>query len=545
MQLIAPLIAGVRGAENGHAEVYKRGTSTRATYYASFEGQGGISSGGNISLDAFGGAEVYVDELVDVKVVASDGTAIRNFTAGEAASNVEVVSTAFTGTDYETALSAVSKPAVLEAILDLWIAQNLAPDWKIKVGGTTDTIVSFLSQVVGLVINVKDPQYGATGDRTTDDYTALAAAHNAATAGQIIYYPPGTYRSTQDLPVADDVTILGAGPDSSIISIDSATENGLTVTGDGTKVASIVNIGIQAEQGNSGSLIKYSGNPRLRIAKCKLNADGNFEKVIDDTGTDACDIAIEDSEIGVGLDYLFYDDAADADVHFAMDRCEVTTKKTTLSVEAVVRGSGLRIRNCIFDGSSLTSGDVVYVRGNGGANWCLVEGNVFKDAGGATMNGVVLENPSSGYRSLEISNVFGSSVDFYGGPAGYAAGSFGDDGVWASSREQYGVTLVDASTATAVSIDTMNYRTVMIEKQNPGTGTITVTIADTPFWAPTTIIFYNNNGTGNLDLTFAGSNKNMNGAPWTVGNGQAIAITFIRVDTGDYVQIGTPALVTM
>jgi len=72
-------------------------------------------------------------------------------------------------------------------------------------GGTARSLVTRYSEV----INVKD--YGAKGDGSTDDTTALQAAFTAATAGAVIYFPPATYNISSTLTLSVAVTINGYG----------------------------------------------------------------------------------------------------------------------------------------------------------------------------------------------------------------------------------------------------------------------------------------------------------------------------------------------
>lgn len=73
----------------------------------------------------------------------------------------------------------------------------------------------------GLLVNAKDPSYGATGDGTTDDSVAIQAALDqagttfnvaaqAGVTGAIVYLPKGFYRAT-DLSVPPNVNLVGAG----------------------------------------------------------------------------------------------------------------------------------------------------------------------------------------------------------------------------------------------------------------------------------------------------------------------------------------------
>ena len=177
MHLVGTLASGVRGAENGWAEVYRRGTSTRATWYEDFEGTSAMSTGANVTLDANGGAALYVDELVDVYAKDSSGNLVRYIVAGDAVSAQEVRSQSFTGTDYATGASAARNPTTTQAVLDLWKTNSGAIDWKVLFGGTATTLQTALGQLVGPAIyNVKAYPYSAVGDGTADDTSAIAAA---------------------------------------------------------------------------------------------------------------------------------------------------------------------------------------------------------------------------------------------------------------------------------------------------------------------------------------------------------------------------------
>lgn len=211
MHLIAPLVSGVTGAALGKAELYRRGTSMRATWYASFEGDGANSSGTDIQLDSYGGAIVYVNELVYVVVKDTAGTPVRSFVAGDSAAAVEVLSDSFTGTDYSTAQTGVNKPITVKAVLDSWDNSAGADDWNVLVGGSAVTIQNALASTA-LFVNVKAPQFGATGDGATDDTSAINAAITYANSTGLatVWFPPGTYLISAALSVPIGVNLLGS-----------------------------------------------------------------------------------------------------------------------------------------------------------------------------------------------------------------------------------------------------------------------------------------------------------------------------------------------
>ncbi len=280
MHLLSSLNSGFGGAALGHAEIYIRDTSTRATWYGDFEASTSNSSGANITLDAYGSVEVYVNQLVDVKVYDADGTLVRDYTDGYASPNIEVISPAFTGNDYVTAAAAVSEPTTLQAVLNLWETNNGAPDWKVLFNGVATTIENAIGPLVGLVFNVKSPAYGATGDGVTSDQTAVEAALAAAVAagGGVVYFPPGTYRLTAALSWDNRVSILGVGGGQSIVTMDAAAST-ISFASPGTAqnpsvfFSGITFSALQATGANP--VIAIAAATKLAINRCTFGTNSN------------------------------------------------------------------------------------------------------------------------------------------------------------------------------------------------------------------------------------------------------------------------------
>ena len=171
--------------------------------------------------------------------------------------------------------------------------------------GATGSTGATATASAATFINVKDAAYGAIGDDSTDDTTAIQAALDAvhSTYGGTVYFPPGVYKITAGLTVKNFTKIMGAGVATSIKAysgistspiIDGNVRKGIKIQDihiDGNDVASygirIISTGTAGEHswvdrcwvenilldciviGNSAGGTGYG----VHITRCRLNPD--------------------------------------------------------------------------------------------------------------------------------------------------------------------------------------------------------------------------------------------------------------------------------
>lgn len=92
--------------------------------------------------------------------------------------------------------------------------------------------------------------YGATGNGSTDDTTAIQAALNAVPgSGGTVYFPPGTYITSSALSVPASCRLLGAGVNASVVKQTSTTVDGLN----GSNITALVIADMQFYGPSSGT----------------------------------------------------------------------------------------------------------------------------------------------------------------------------------------------------------------------------------------------------------------------------------------------------
>jgi hypothetical protein len=67
------------------------------------------------------------------------------------------------------------------------------------------------------LINVRNSPYDAQGDGVANDQAPIQAAINAASTGQVVYLPAGTYRIDSQLAFSKGISLRGDGPDKTVI----------------------------------------------------------------------------------------------------------------------------------------------------------------------------------------------------------------------------------------------------------------------------------------------------------------------------------------
>lgn len=105
-----------------------------------------------------------------------------------------------------------------------------------------------------MVYNVKDNNYGAKGDGTTDDTAAIQSVLNAvyANGGGIVYFPEGTYKTSDNLYVYSNTTVRG-NQSAKIEKID--TNNGYAVLKIADDASNVVIEQITMQNNRSGGCI--------------------------------------------------------------------------------------------------------------------------------------------------------------------------------------------------------------------------------------------------------------------------------------------------
>ncbi len=544
--LVQFLASGVRGAESGSATFVLRGTASSAASVMWNEFEELTQPATNIvTLDANGAAEVYVSAYCDVELKTSAGVTLRTVTIGNSDSLTEVQSASFTGTDYDgNPANTVGHPITLQAVLDKWIESAGAADWKILSGGAEFTLAAAFAAVSGILfINVQHPDFGATGDGTTDDTSAILAAIAAANGG-IVFFPPGTYKVTTLTLTGVNVNIMGSGQGVSIISGTTASE--LIVVADNTASGWKNFRGLTLTcSGSYEQLVALEQNQNVTFSGCVFDGTNVSSDIIEIAGN-------------TGLARYFITDCAfslpDGNIRAinnlaASNEREISVKGCSFIMADdysgdCILGADFNVSGCTFDASAVTSGEyhAVYPEDASVAGKFVgtFTGNRFLD-GGSDGYAFYLPGIKTGSVFIENGNTFSGFVEPTGsGDSGqvYFISYHADhDESTLSLGSRIGKTryLTKADNADdpyLVDAVLVAEKVIIYNDYGGGTSTFAIDPEALPPGASATLIVINQSGTDNLTYVF-------NNRP---GIAQA---TIANVDD-DYAVIGTyeGALVT-
>jgi hypothetical protein len=385
MKLVECLVAGIAGAASGTATFVLRGTASSAAsvLYSDFEGT--TQPGTNIiTLDSNGCAEVYVNAYCDMTLKTQAGVTLRTVTVGDSATTVEVISDSFTGVDYSGSPMAVSEPITLAAVLDKWNNSAGANDWKVLVGGVSTNLSSAIAGFTGMFINVKDPAYGATGDGVADDTTPIANAIAAADGG-IVFFPPGTYKTSGVSLTEANFHLMGSG--AGISKITSA-----TVSADLFPVTDNTPTGIKIVEGlgfESSAAIRYhflmEEGQNVFFRNCVFDATNADSAISNNTAAVDTVYTLTDCRfiLAANTNSAILTGNSTEPVSYVLNNCVFSIASGFTG--DVLQGPGMHVTNCLFDGSAVTSGTYYHVDAeSSNANGVFIGifvGNTFIDGG--------------------------------------------------------------------------------------------------------------------------------------------------------------------
>jgi hypothetical protein len=408
MQLVSSISAGVSGAQNGSAKLFRRGTATRATYYLDFDGLVSVQTGADVTLDANGGATIYVDSIVDVQVYTSSGVLVRAFTEGGMATVVQYKGPSFTGIDPVSAAHATNQPVAVKTVLDLILASFGTKDFLVDFNGTDRNLFEVLAGLVTFV-SVQDPLYAAAGDGATDDTAAIAAAIDAASAagGGIVWFPAGVYAISALIEVPNGVSLLGPNSVASAIKNTGSTAGWLSYTGvvdDFQRAAFIRGLSFTGTVSNLHTVLLTSGADLL-VEQCEF---GDGDKVAGTLATSGGaangeitfrDCAFYTSNSAVALSFP----TAGKDVVVSGCRFKLASGQGVVALTDLALG---RVHSCRFDCSATTTGTFSTIKTRG----CIISDCLFTDSAGATVT--FIEYVSG--ELFESNNDFGDGANSVG-----------------------------------------------------------------------------------------------------------------------------------
>lgn len=507
MHIISILASGVSGAENGTADIYVHGTSTRAAYYSDVDGTAHETTAATLTLDANGGAVVYVNRQVDIRVYDDTGESVREWTETVTAPLLELRSQSFTGTSPTTAQQAASLPVDGGTVADRVLDSFGALDWEVLFNGVSTRLQDALGSITNVFYNVKSPEYGATGDGATDDSTPIQAAITAAgnAGGGIVFFPKGNYRVTQKLTVPVDVSLWGVGYGSQL-GLSHATNDLLEYgTGTASQYQEIRGMYITASGAASGKLVSITGLGERKVAILNSYLYGFTSHTGDvvDVGNNSGEthLLISDSILFCVADGTKCVDMAQKNNHYFEARNSSFRTIATAFTSSLVNARNAQITNCWFDFQTVSSGTMSAVKLTGdGATYgarAIITGNRMTPPASGTSYGFEMASANAANTLVtESGTIFESG---FTQPYTGMGATTTHPQVQLLTRDQLIYNVAHSSGALDIKAD--QYGTTVIQQSSADSFTIS-TASLPPENARWTLIFFNNSGGASGTITY-------------------------------------------
>jgi len=197
------------------------------------------ASAASTSATAAVGSATSASTSATNAATSASGASGSATSASSSASTATTQATNAASSASAAAASAASMAAITTTKGDI-IVRDASSQTRLPVGSNGQILVADSSATVGVkwstaststVFNVKD--YGALGNNSTNDYTAIAAAITALTAngGGVLYFPYGRYKIGTALSITNvPLVVRGDGRDISWIIQTTAAANGIVFT---------------------------------------------------------------------------------------------------------------------------------------------------------------------------------------------------------------------------------------------------------------------------------------------------------------------------
>jgi hypothetical protein len=238
---------------------YAAGTSTPQTTYTSSSGNTAhtnpiiLNSAGRVAS-----GEIWLTSNVTYKFVLKDSTDVLIATYDN-----------ISGIINSAILSNTSDPTQGDALVGFRQSNSS--------GNLTNSVGRTVHQKLQESVSVKD--FGAVGDNTTDDTSAIQAAVNQLTSGQGLYFPTGTYKITNEITLPDGIAFnfFGDGKRASLVQQYTANKNGFTslsTFNSGPNECSIRDMGIVSSGNTSGYGLDTTGIKRSNFLNVEFSGWG-------------------------------------------------------------------------------------------------------------------------------------------------------------------------------------------------------------------------------------------------------------------------------